>query len=195
MGRPSTERRVQLVAEARTWEKRNRAASEAGPDGVEAPESQTLDLFPELQLKASEAQVMKHVDFLSRKSVFSASQRHQLGVQSARMMQVFEDTLAAGEVRMDLARHRVTRNDREVRLGPTEFRLLRHFLEHPDRVFSREQLLDAVWGSDIFVDPRTVDASIRRLRKTLNDAGESDLVRTVRAAGYAFESSAGTYAS
>ena len=108
---------------------------------------------------------------------------------------LFEDTLAAGEVRMDLARHRVTRNDREVRLGPTEFRLLRHFLEHPDRVFSREQLLDAVWGSDIFVDPRTVDASIRRLRKTLNDAGESDLVRTVRAAGYAFESSAGTYAS
>jgi len=106
-----------------------------------------------------------------------------------------EDTLAVGEVRMDLSRHRVTRNDRDVHLGPTEFRLLRHFLEYPDRVFSRDQLLDAVWGSDIFVDPRTVDVSIRRLRKTLNDAGESDLVRTVRAAGYAFESSAGAYAS
>ncbi len=106
-----------------------------------------------------------------------------------------EETLSAGEVRMDLSRHRVTRNDREVHLGPTEFRLLRHFLEHPDRVFSREQLLDAVWGADIFVDPRTVDVSIRRLRKALNDAGESDLVRTVRAAGYAFESGAGAYAS
>ena len=102
-----------------------------------------------------------------------------------------EEILAVGEVQMDLARHRVTRHNRELHLGPTEFRLLRHFLEHPDRVFSREQLLDSVWGSDIFVDPRTVDASIRRLRKALNDASESDLIRTVRAAGYAFETSAG----
>jgi two-component system phosphate regulon response regulator PhoB len=106
-----------------------------------------------------------------------------------------EEILAVGEVQMDLARHRVTRHNRELHLGPTEFRLLRHFLEHPDRVFSREQLLDSVWGSDIFVDPRTVDASIRRLRKALNDASESDLIRTVRAAGYAFETSAGAYAS
>jgi two-component system, OmpR family, phosphate regulon response regulator PhoB len=106
-----------------------------------------------------------------------------------------EESLSVGDVQMDLARHRVTRHDRELHLGPTEFRLLRHFLEHPDRVFSREQLLDAVWGADIFVDPRTVDVSIRRLRKTLNDVGESDLIRTVRAAGYAFETSAGAYAS
>ena len=105
-----------------------------------------------------------------------------------------EETLAVGEVRMDLARHRVTRNDRELHLGPTEFRLLRHFLEYPDRVFSREQLLDSVWGSDIFVDPRTVDVSIRRLRKVLNEAQDPDLIRTVRAAGYAFETSAGAYA-
>lgn len=106
-----------------------------------------------------------------------------------------EEILSVGDVQMDLARHRVVRRDREVHLGPTEFRLLRHFLEHPARVFSRAQLLDAVWGSDIFVDPRTVDVSIRRLRKALNEAGESDLIRTVRAAGYAFETSAGAYAS
>ena len=108
---------------------------------------------------------------------------------------IAEESLSVGDVQMDLARHRVTRHDRELHLGPTEFRLLRHFLEYPDRVFSREQLLDAVWGADIFVDPRTVDVSIRRLRKALNDIGELDLIRTVRAAGYAFETSAGAYAS
>jgi two-component system phosphate regulon response regulator PhoB len=70
---------------------------------------------------------------------------------------------------MDLAAHRVTRaTQRELHLGPTEFRLLRHFLEHPGRVFSREQLLDAVWGRDVYVEPRTVDVHIRRLRKALN---------------------------
>ena len=106
-----------------------------------------------------------------------------------------EEILTVGDVQMDLARHRVTRHDRELHLGPTEFRLLRHFLEHPTRVFSREQLLDSVWGADIFVDPRTVDVSIRRLRKALNEAGESDLIRTVRAAGYALEASTDAHAS
>ena len=88
---------------------------------------------------------------------------------------------------MDLAGHRVRRAEREVRLGPTEFRLLRHFLEHPGRVFSREQLLDAVWGRDVYVEPRTVDVHIRRLRKALNVGEESDLIRTVRSAGYALD--------
>ena len=106
-----------------------------------------------------------------------------------------EEILTVGDVQMDLARHRVTRHDRELHLGPTEFRLLRHFLEHPTRVFSREQLLDSVWGADIFVDPRTVDVSIRRLRKALNEAGASDLIRTVRAAGYALEASTDAHAS
>ncbi|MDJ0946196.1 MAG: phosphate regulon transcriptional regulator PhoB [Kiloniellales bacterium] len=93
----------------------------------------------------------------------------------------FEDLI------MDLAAHRVRRGAREVRLGPTEFRLLRHLLRSPGRVYSREQLLDAVWGRDIYVEPRTVDVHIRRLRKALNADEEPDLIRTVRAAGYALD--------
>lgn len=91
------------------------------------------------------------------------------------------------DMTMDLAAHRVVRGDREVHLGPTEFRLLRHLLQHAGRVFNREQLLDAVWGRDVYVEPRTVDVHVRRLRKALNAAGEADLVRTVRSAGYALD--------
>ena len=94
-------------------------------------------------------------------------------------------TLTHGGVSMDLSAHRVRRNERDVHLGPTEFRLLRHFLEHPGRVFSREQLLDAVWGRDVEVELRTVDVHIRRLRQALNTAGDTDAIRTVRSAGYA----------
>ncbi len=88
---------------------------------------------------------------------------------------------------MDLSSHRITRNGRPVHLGPTEYRLLEFFLAHPRRVFSREQLLDAVWGHDIHVEPRTVDVHIRRLRKALNDGDLPDIVRTVRSAGYALD--------
>ncbi len=88
---------------------------------------------------------------------------------------------------MDLSSHRVTRDGRNVHLGPTEFRLLQFFLQHPGCVFSREELLDAVWGPDIYVEPRTVDVHIRRLRKALNGDEESDIIRTVRAAGYALD--------
>lgn len=98
-----------------------------------------------------------------------------------------DEVLACGDVTMDLAAHRVHRAGREVKLGPTEYRLLRHFMEHPGRVFSREQLLDAVWGRDVYVELRTVDVHIRRLRKALNDEADSDLIRTVRSAGYAME--------
>jgi two-component system phosphate regulon response regulator PhoB len=94
------------------------------------------------------------------------------------------------DVSMDLATHRVQRNGRSLHLGPTEFRLLEFFLQHPERVFSREELLDAVWGRDIHVEPRTVDVHIRRLRKAINGEGEADLVRTVRAAGYALDAEA-----
>ncbi|MCC6470006.1 MAG: phosphate regulon transcriptional regulator PhoB [Alphaproteobacteria bacterium] len=94
-------------------------------------------------------------------------------------------TLRHAGLTMDLAAHRVRRNGRDVHLGPTEFRLLRHFLEHPGRVFSREQLLDAVWGRDVEVELRTVDVHIRRLRQALNVNGEGDAIRTVRSAGYA----------
>jgi len=95
--------------------------------------------------------------------------------------------LAFHDISMDLTTHRVQRNSRAVHLGPTEFRLLEFFLQHPRRVFSREELLDAVWGPDIHVEPRTVDVHIRRLRKSINGEGELDVVRTVRAAGYALD--------
>lgn len=90
---------------------------------------------------------------------------------------------------LDSTSHRVTRNNTPIHVGPTEFRLLRHFMEHPQRVFSREQLLDAVWGHDVYVELRTVDVHIRRLRKALNVNGGGDVIRTVRAAGYALDSS------
>ncbi|MBM3509328.1 MAG: phosphate regulon transcriptional regulatory protein PhoB [Alphaproteobacteria bacterium] len=97
-----------------------------------------------------------------------------------------DDRLERAGVVMDLARHRVMRDGRAIPLGPTEFRLLRHFMQHPGRVFSRDQLLDAVWGRDTYVEERTVDVHIRRLRKALNGEGEVDVIRTVRSAGYAF---------
>ena len=101
-----------------------------------------------------------------------------------------KSALAFHDIAMDLATHRVTRNGRALHLGPTEFRLLEYFLQHPKRVFAREELLDAVWGKDIHVEPRTVDVHIRRLRKAINGPDELDLVRTVRAAGYAIDTEA-----
>ena len=98
-----------------------------------------------------------------------------------------EEKLRFGDITMDLAAHRVTRSGRSIHLGPTEFRLLRYLLEHPGRVFSREQLLDAVWGSDVYVEPRTVDVHIRRLRRALNASSGADPIRTVRSAGYALD--------
>ncbi len=99
-----------------------------------------------------------------------------------------DQVLTYADLRMDLAAHRVTRDGRNVHLGPTEFRLLRYLMEHPGRVFSREQLLDAVWGKDVYVEARTVDVHIRRLRKALNGDDGPDVIRTVRAAGYALDS-------
>ena len=96
-------------------------------------------------------------------------------------------TLRYHDLAMDQDAHRVTRNGRALHLGPTEYRLLEFFLQHPGRVFTREQVLDAVWGRDIHVEPRTVDVHIRRLRKAINAPGEVDLIRTVRAAGYALD--------
>jgi two-component system phosphate regulon response regulator PhoB len=96
-------------------------------------------------------------------------------------------TLTYRDLSMDQDAHRVTRNGRALHLGPTEYRLLEFFLQHTGRVFSREQLLDAVWGRDIHVEPRTVDVHIRRLRKAVNGPAEVDLIRTVRSAGYALD--------
>jgi len=97
------------------------------------------------------------------------------------------EQLAYSDVEMDVARHRVRRSGGHIPLGPTEFRLLRHFLEHPGRVFSREQLLDSVWSHDPDIDARTVDVHIRRLRQALNAGDRPDIIRTVRAAGYSLD--------
>lgn len=98
-----------------------------------------------------------------------------------------KDTLTYADIVMDLGSHRVSRGGRAIDLGPTEFRLLQFLLEHPGRVFDREQLLDGVWGQEAYIEPRTVDVHIRRLRKAMNLPGAPDLIRTVRSAGYALE--------
>jgi two-component system phosphate regulon response regulator PhoB len=97
-----------------------------------------------------------------------------------------QDTLEVGDIVMDRDAHRVMRGGRELRVGPTEYRLLEFLMESPGRVFTRTQLLDGVWGRDVFVDERTVDVHIGRLRKALNRRRETDPIRTVRGAGYAF---------
>ena len=97
------------------------------------------------------------------------------------------EILRFSDLAVDLSAHKVSRDGKPIHLGPTEFRLLRFLMERPGRVFSREQLLDAVWGRDAEVELRTVDVHIRRLRKALNGSGRSDVIRTVRAAGYALD--------
>jgi two-component system phosphate regulon response regulator PhoB len=96
-----------------------------------------------------------------------------------------DEVMEVGELILNRGERRVRRGEREIHLGPTEFRLLDHLMRFPDRVFSREQLLDAVWGTDVYVEARTVDVHIGRLRKCLNKPGETDMIRTVRSAGYA----------
>ena len=98
-----------------------------------------------------------------------------------------EDRVRRGDIVIDRVAHRVKRGGLEVHLGPTEFRLLDHLMQNPGRVFSREQLLDAVWGSDVYVEARTVDVHIGRLRKALMQGGRPDPVRTVRSAGYSLD--------
>jgi two-component system phosphate regulon response regulator PhoB len=104
------------------------------------------------------------------------------------------DSLRAGDIVLNRVAHRVTRREREVRLGPTEFRLLAFFMENLGRVLSRQQLLDGVWGRDVFIDGRTVDVHVGRLRKALVRGADSDPIRTVRGAGYAFEEPTGSRA-
>ena len=101
---------------------------------------------------------------------------------------IFDEMLTyKNTIAMDLKKHRVKRNGKNVRLGPKEYQLLKLFLENPGRVFSRDQLLDRVWG-DINVEPRTVDVHIRRLRKNINIPKSNDLIRTVRSSGYSLDS-------
>ena len=98
-----------------------------------------------------------------------------------------EDRVRRGDIVIDRVAHRVKRGGQEVHLGPTEFRLLDHLMQNPGRVFSREQLLDAVWGSDVYVEARTVDVHIGRLRKALGGDAAADPIRTVRSAGYSLD--------
>ncbi|MBX9616476.1 MAG: phosphate regulon transcriptional regulator PhoB [Brevundimonas sp.] len=98
-----------------------------------------------------------------------------------------DDRVGHGDIIIDRVAHRVRRAGKEVHLGPTEFRLLDHFMRHPGRVFSREQLLDAVWGSDVYVEARTVDVHVGRLRKALNVDESANPIRTVRSAGYSLD--------
>ncbi len=98
-----------------------------------------------------------------------------------------DDRVGHGDIVIDRVAHRVRRNGTEVHLGPTEFRLLDHFMRHPGRVFSREQLLDAVWGSDVYVEARTVDVHVGRLRKALDVGDSANPIRTVRSAGYSLD--------
>lgn len=101
--------------------------------------------------------------------------------------QVVSRLLQAGDLEMDRETHRVHRATREIHLGPTEFKLLEFFLQSPGRVFSREQLLDGVWGHDVYVDERTVDVHVGRLRKAINKGRAKDPIRTVRGAGYSLD--------
>jgi two-component system phosphate regulon response regulator PhoB len=102
-----------------------------------------------------------------------------------------EDRINHGDIVIDRSAHRVKRAGKDVHLGPTEFRLLDYFMQHPGRVFSREQLLNAVWGTDVYVETRTVDVHIGRLRKALSRGRERDPIRTVRGAGYSFDETYG----
>jgi two-component system phosphate regulon response regulator PhoB len=98
-----------------------------------------------------------------------------------------EDRVEFGEISVDRLSHRVQRSGRDIHLGPTEYKLLDYLMQYPRRVFSREQLLDAVWGNDVYVEARTVDVHVGRLRKALNNGDQFDPIRTVRSAGYSLD--------
>ena len=99
-----------------------------------------------------------------------------------------KETISAGVLLLDSAGHRVSANGNEIKLGPTEYRLLKFLITHPDRVYSRSQLLDRVWGANVYVEERTVDVHVRRLRKALAAEAADDYIQTVRGAGYRFSS-------
>jgi two-component system phosphate regulon response regulator PhoB len=105
------------------------------------------------------------------------------------------DILTLGEIELDRVKKRVLRNGRDIELGPTEYRLLEFLMERPGRVFTREQLLDGVWGTEVYIDERTVDVHVGRLRKALNRGNDNDPIRTVRGSGYSIDDRFGKVAS
>jgi two-component system, OmpR family, phosphate regulon response regulator PhoB len=158
-----------------------------------SPQTRTLPVI-RLTARGEEADRVRGLDSGADDYVAKPFSLRELGARLRAVIRraqpnAAEETLQFGEVTMDLAAHRVFRAAKRIHLGPTEFRLLRHLLQHPGRVFSREQLLDAVWGHDVYVEARTVDVHVRRLRKALNADGGADIVRTVRSAGYALDRS------
>ncbi len=97
------------------------------------------------------------------------------------------ETLKVGDIELDRIRKRISRSGRDINLGPTEYRLMEFLMERPGRVFTREQLLDGVWGNEVYIDERTVDVHVGRLRKAINRGRETDPIRTVRGSGYSFD--------
>ena len=154
-------------------------------------ETQTLPIIM-LTARSEEADRVRGLnwgadDYISKP--FSPTEliaRVQAVLRRARPSLGAENLSYAGIV-MDTTSHRVTRDGRPVDLRPAEYRLLQFLLEHPGRVYSRDQLLDLVWRDDATIDPRTVDVHVRRLRKALNAEGGTDIIRTVRSAGYALD--------
>jgi two-component system phosphate regulon response regulator PhoB len=112
-------------------------------------------------------------------------------VMRRRTPQLADDVVEIAGLQLDPAARRITAGNHEIDLWTTEFRLLHFFMTHPERVYSRTQLLDQVWGDDVFVEERTVDVHIRRLRLALEPSGHADLIQTVRGAGYRFSSEVG----
>jgi len=155
------------------------------------PETQNLPVIM-LTARGEESDRVRGLDYGADDYIVKPFSPSELVARVRAVLRRLRPALAAksikfGDIVMDLVQFRVRRDNEEVRLAPTEFRLLRHFMENPGRVFSREQLLDAVWGHEIYVDSRTVDVHVRRLRRTLNAGGKRDVIRTIRAAGYSLD--------
>jgi two-component system, OmpR family, phosphate regulon response regulator PhoB len=112
-------------------------------------------------------------------------------IMRRRKLSKTDEVLHYEDILMNMASHRVSRRGKSIVLGPTEFRLLRHFMENPTRVFSREQLLTAIWGTGVYVECRTIDVHIRRLRRALNHDHGQNMIRTVRSVGYSLDVAAG----
>lgn len=98
-----------------------------------------------------------------------------------------DEELDFDDIKINLKEFKVFRANKQIHLGPTEFKMLKHFMQNPKRVFSREQLLNSIWGHGVFIEERTIDTHVRRLRKALNLNGKKDLIRTIRGAGYSFD--------
>ncbi len=98
-----------------------------------------------------------------------------------------DEELDFDDIKINLKEFKVFRANKQIHLGPTEFKMLKHFMQNPERVFSREQLLNSIWGHGVFIEERTIDTHVRRLRKALNLNGKKDLIRTIRGAGYSFD--------